>query len=378
MNEEIKKRFEGELDQAGLDFMAEVDRTLPQKLYTGKRVKAYVVAVNANEVVVDLGAKQSGYIPADEIGGEPGLTPDMIVKPGDEIDCIVTKVNDAEGVIHLSKKDVDSELGFEKLQVAHNNDAVVEGYVAAVVNSGLIVIYEGTRVFVPASQSGIPRGGDLGTLLKKTVGFKVIEVNEQRKRLVGSIRAASRMENDAVRTKFWDEIEVGKKFTGEVKSIESYGVFVDLGGVDGMVHLSELTWKRIKHPKDAVSLGDVLDVCVKSFDPDKRRVSLCAKNPDDNPWAVFAREYQVGTLTKATVVNITPFGAFAQIVPGIDGLIHISQISVERLKNVSDALKIGDEVEVKITEIDEIRERVSISMKALNEPDEVTDNDDGE
>jgi 4-hydroxy-3-methylbut-2-enyl diphosphate reductase len=237
-------------------------------------------------------------------------------------------------------------------------------------------VYEGTRVFVPASQSGVPRGGDLETLLKKTVSFKVIEVNEQRKRLVGSIRAASRMENDAVRTKFWEEIEIGKKFTGEVKSIESYGVFVDLGGVDGMVHLSELSWKRIKHPKDAVKLGDTLDVFVKNFDPEKRRVSLCAKNPDDNPWNKFMSEFEEGSVTKATIVNITPFGAFAQIIPGIDGLIHISQVAGDRVKNVGDILKIGEEVEVQITEIDELRERISLSMKSLLEPADADEADE--
>ena len=365
MNEEIKKAQESQDYDYGIDFMAEVDKTLPQKLYIGKRVKAYVVAVNANEVVVDLGVKQSGYIPASEIGGEPGSTPDMIVKPGDEIDCVVTKVNDAEGVVHLSKKSVDSELGYEKLTVAHNADEAIEGFVEAVVNSGVIVDYEGSKVFIPASQSGVARGGDLGVLLKKKVVFKVIEVNEQRKRLIGSIRAAQRHENAAVRAKFWEEIEVGKKFTGEVKSIENYGVFVDLGGVDGMVHLSELSWKRIKHPKDAVQIGDKLDVFIKGFDPDKKRVSLCAKNPDENPWSKFTSQYAEGDTAKATIVNITPFGAFAQIMPGIDGLVHISQISAQRVTNVNEVVKIGDEVEVKITEIDEDRERISLSIRAL-------------
>ncbi|MCL1831627.1 MAG: bifunctional 4-hydroxy-3-methylbut-2-enyl diphosphate reductase/30S ribosomal protein S1 [Oscillospiraceae bacterium] len=371
MNEEIMRA--NEADAEGAEFMAEVEKTLPQKLYIGKRVKAFVVAVNANEVVVDLGVKQSGYIPADEIGGEPGSNPDDVVKPGDEIDCIVTKVNDAEGVIHLSKKSVDNELGFEKLTVAYNADAVIEGYVAAVVNSGVIVTYEGSRVFIPASQSGVPRGGDLATLLKQTVQFKVIEVNEQRKRLVGSIRAASKNENDAVKAKFWEEIEVGKAFTGEVKSIENYGVFVDLGGVDGMVHLSELSWKRIRHPKDAVSLGDTLSVVVKSFDPEKRRVSLTAKNPDENPWAKFVEAYQEGSIAKATIVNLTQFGAFAQIIPGVDGLIHISQISGERVNNVADVLQVGQEVEVKVTEIDEARERISLSMRAVNAPETAAD-----
>ncbi|MCL1789130.1 MAG: 4-hydroxy-3-methylbut-2-enyl diphosphate reductase [Oscillospiraceae bacterium] len=348
------------LSDGEIDFMAEVDKTF-QKIYTGKRVKACVMSINNNEIVVDLGVKQSGYIPADEIG-------DAEVKLGDEIECIVTKVNDAEGFVHLSKKRIDSELGFEKLVAAYNEQTVLEGLVDSVVNSGVMVTFEGIKIFVPASQSGVPKSGNLETLLKKTVKFKLIEINEQRKRLVGSIRAASRLENDAAREKFWAEIEVGKKFVGEIKSMESYGVFVDLGGVDGMVHLSELTWARVRHPKEAVSIGEKLEVTVKSYDPEKRRVSLSAKDPEANPWTKFINEYSEGLAVKAKVVNITPFGAFAQIIPGIDGLIHISQISGDRIKNVSEKLQVGQEVDVQITEINPDQERVSISIKALLEP----------
>ncbi|MCL1903129.1 MAG: S1 RNA-binding domain-containing protein [Oscillospiraceae bacterium] len=367
MSMEIKNAGELEIGVPGenltdgeIDFMAEVDKTF-QKIYTGKRVKAYVMSINNNEIVVDLGVKQSGYIPADEIG-------DAEIKLGDEIECIVTKVNDAEGFVHLSKKRVDSELGYEKLSAAYNESEVLEGVVDSVVNSGVIIIFEGSRIFVPASQSGVPKSGNLETLLKKTVKFKVIEINEQRKRLVGSIRAANRLENDAAREKFWSEIEVGKRFVGEIKSMESYGVFVDLGGVDGMVHLSELTWARVRHPREVVSIGDKLEVTVKSFDPDKRRVSLIAKDPNENPWIIFDNEYSVGMNVKATVVNITAFGAFARIVPGIDGLIHISQICNDRIKSVNERLQIGQEVEAQITEINLDNKRVSISMKALLEP----------
>jgi 4-hydroxy-3-methylbut-2-enyl diphosphate reductase len=361
MNEELKTVSE---TGAEFDFMAEVDKTFPAKIYAGRRVKALVVAVRKNEIVVDMGTKHSGYIPADEMGDSEG------VKPGDEIECIVTKVNDAEGFVLLSKKQIDSQLGYEKLAAAYESGEALDGYVASVVNSGVIVTYEGTRIFVPASQSGVPKDGKLEELLKKTVKFKVIEVNEQRKRLVGSIRQASRVENDAAKAKFWEEIEVGKTYVGEIKSMESYGVFVDLGGVDGMVHLSELTWKRVKHPKDAVAIGDKLEVAVKSYDPEKRRVSLTAKNPDENPWTKFMDEYTVGSVAKVTIVNITPFGAFAQIIPGIDGLIHISQVSRERIKSVSEVLQVGQEVEAQITEIDADKERVSISVKALLEPEE--------
>ena len=363
----------GELDinetvaNGDFDFMAEVEKTF-QKIHTGKRVKAYVMSINSNEIVVDLGVKQSGYIPADEVGDAP-------IALGDEIECIVTKVNDAEGFVYLSKKRIDSALGFEKLAAAYESGEVLEGKVDAVVNGGVIVVYEGSRIFIPASQSSVPKTGNLDVLLKQTVKFKIIEINEQRKRLVGSIKAASRLENDAVREKFWAEIEIGKRFTGEIKSMESYGVFVDLGGVDGMVHLSELTWERVRHPKEVVSIGETLNVVVKDFDPEKRRVSLSAKDPDGNPWTKFIEEYSEGMTVKAVVMNITPFGAFARIVPGIDGLIHISQITNARINNVHEALKTGQEVEAQITEINSDQERVSLSMKALLEPDDTSVDD---
>jgi 4-hydroxy-3-methylbut-2-enyl diphosphate reductase len=346
-----------------IDFLAEVDKTF-KKIYVGNRVRAYVVAVHNTELVVDIGTKHSGYIPVDE------LSPTDVVKPGDEIECVVTSINDSEGIIYLSKKKVDAALGVEKLAAAKENNDTLEGVVNAVVKGGLIVIYHGARVFIPASQSGVPRTGKLEDLLKKKVEFKVIEVNETRGRVVGSIKLAQKEKSDAVREKFWSEIEIGKKYIGEVKSMESYGVFVDLGGVDGMVHSTELTWNRIKHPKEIVNIGDKLEVYVKAFDPEKKRVSLGAKDPNDDPWAKFLAEFAVGDTVKAQVVSLTPFGAFAQIIPGVDGLIHISQISKDRVTNVAQFINPGDVVEVKITEIDTEKSRVSLSMKALNEEEE--------
>lgn len=366
-------------EEMDIDFMAEVDKTF-KRVYIGNRVKAYVVSVNNTEAVVDIGTKHSGYIPADELTATPGLLPKDVVKPGDEIDCIVTSINDQEGVVYLSKKRVDADAGLEKLSEACKNNTTVTGVVSSVIKGGVIVTCEGSRVFVPASHTGIPRGKrteqpeseeelkkKLETLLKKEVKLKIIEVAENRGRVVGSIKNAAKEESDALKEKFWSEIEVGKRYTGEVKSIESYGVFVDLGGVDGMVHASELTWNRIKHPKEVVSVGDKLDVYVKSFDPEKKRVSLGAKDPNDNPWTKFLAEFAVGDIVKAQVVSITPFGAFAQIIPGVDGLIHISQIALERVTNVAQHLTVGQVVEAKITEIDEEKSRVSLSIKELLE-----------
>lgn len=353
-------------NEEGFDFMAEVDKTF-KKVYIGNRVKALVVAVNKNEAVVDLGTKHSGYIPASELSQDPNAVPSDVVKVGDEIEAIVTAVNDAEGTVTLSKKKVDSVLGVEKLAAAMEANETLEGEVSSVVKGGVIIISNGTRVFIPASQTGVPKDGKLEELLKKTVPFKVIEVTEARGRVVGSIRQAKKEANDAAKAKFWENIEVGQKFTGEVKSIESYGVFVDLGGVDGMVHSSELTWNRIKHPREIVKIGDKLDVYVKSFDPEKKRVSLGCKKEEDNPWNKFVAEYHEGDVVDVTIVSITPFGAFAQIIPGVDGLIHISQISTERINNVAQVLSIGDEVKVKIIEINEEQNRVSLSIRALKE-----------
>lgn len=379
-------------DEMDIDFMAEVDKTF-KRVYIGNRVKAYVVSVNNTEAVVDIGTKHSGYIPADELTATPGMLPKDVVKPGDEIDCVVTQINDQDGVVYLSKKRVDAAAGLEKLSEAFNANATVTGVVTSVIKGGVIVTCEGTRVFVPASHTGIPRGkkGEqpetpeelakkLETLLKKEVKLKIIEVAEGRGRVVGSIRNAVKEESDALRAKFWSEIEVGKKYVGEVKSMESYGVFVDLGGVDGMVHSSELTWNRIKHPKEVVSVGDKLEVYVKSYDPEKKRVSLGAKNPDDNPWTKFLSEFNVGDIVKAQVVSTTPFGAFAQIIPGVDGLIHISQISLERVTNVAQYLTVGEVVEAKITEIDQEKNRVSLSIKELLEENaaEEAEETDGE
>ncbi len=361
MNEEIKTTIENEEDFAAL-----LDQSF-RRVYTNNRVKATVVGINKNEAVVDLGIKQTGYIPLDELTNDPNATVADVVSIGDEIDAIVTKVDDSNGVIFLSKKRVDSALGMEKIAASKEANETLEGVVSAAVKGGVIVITNGTRVFIPASQTGVPRSGKLEDLVKKTVQFKVIEINEQRGRVVGSIRQANREVRDAEKAKFWESIEVGQKFEGEVRSIEDYGVFVDIGAVDGLVRTSELTWNRVGHPKDIVNVGDKITVIVKSYDPEKKRVSLSAKDPDENPWTKFVADYAVDDVIKATIVSITEFGAFAQIIPGVDGLIHISQISTQRVTNIASVLTVGQEVDVKIIDIDTDKSRVSLSMKALME-----------
>lgn len=348
------------------NFEEELNATF-KKIYTGQRVKGYITSVNDAEAVVDVGTKHTGYVTLSELTDDPGLKPADVVKPGEEVELFVLKVNDAEGIVHLSKKKIDAMVGFDKIVKAKENDEILDGTVSSVVKGGVIVMYEGTRVFIPASQATVHRGDKLEELIKQPVKFKIIDVNEQRGKAVGSIRTVFTAEKSAAKAKFWDSVQIGDVFKGEVKSLTTYGAFVDLGGIDGMVHISELSWNKIKHPSEAVNVGDVIEVFVKALDRDADRISLGYKKDEDNPWIKFAEEYKLGDVVKANVVSITPFGAFAQIAYGIDGLIHISQIADKRVTNVKDVLSIGDEVEAKITEIDVDKKRVSMSIRALIE-----------
>ncbi len=352
------------------DFAKAVDESF-KRIYTGNRVKGYITAVNDAEAIVDVGTKHTGYVPLSELTDNPALKPKDVVKVGDEVDLIVIKINDAEGIVTLSKKKVDAMVGFDKVIKAKENGDVLTGTVISVVKGGVIVTSEGARIFVPASQATLRRDDKLEELVNKEVQFKVIEVNEQRGRAVGSIKEVAKAQKNEAQAKFWESVNVGDTFKGQVKSVTDFGVFVDLGGIDGMVHRTELSWTRIKHPSDVCKVGDVLEVYIKDLDKEKNRISLGYRKAEDNPWEVFKAQYNVGDVVKATVVSVTPFGAFAQIIPGIDGLIHISQIANQRVDKVADLLSVGQEVEAKITEIDAESQRISISMRALLPEEEV-------
>lgn len=349
-----------------LDFAKLFEQSLEtEKLYNGKRVKGIVTTVAPNEIHVDIGAKQAGIVPADELTDSPDLKPADIVKKGDEIDLVVLKVNDQEGVVTLSKKRCDALAGFEDIKKAFEEDAVLTGVVTNVVKGGILVLSNHTKVFIPASQVSDKRVEDLNTLLKQEVSFKILEVNEKRGRALGSVRAVLNAEKKAKEDEFWNNVEIGKHYTGEVKSLTSYGAFVDLGGVDGMIHITELAWTKVKHPSEVVNVGDVVEVYVKDLDPEKRRISLGYKKSEDNPWEIFKRDYQIGDVVTVKIVSFTNYGAFATIIPGIDGLIHISQIANQRVEKIDDILEIGQEVEAKIIDINFDAKRVSLSMRAL-------------
>ena len=349
-----------------IDFAQALDESF-KKIHTGEKVKGTVVAVNNTEAIVDLGTKHTGYVALDDLTDDSTKKPGDIVSVGDEIDLIVIKVNDAEGTVALSKRKVDEQAGYENILKAKEEGTVLEGVVQHVVNKGVTLTVQGVRVFIPASLTGLPRGAELEQLLKQKVEFIVIEVTEGRKRAVGSIKAVQNAKKAEAQAKFWETVKVGDVFTGKVKSLTSFGAFVDLGGIDGMVHISELSWKRIKHPSEVVSVGDTLEVYIKDLDREANRISLGFKKAEDNPWEIFKANYKVGDVVKATIVSITNFGAFAQIIDGVDGLIHISQIADRKVENVKDVLSVGDVVDVKIIDIDTESKRISISIRALLE-----------
>ena len=334
----------------------------------GEKVQATVMVVKDTEIVVSVGSKHTGFVSSEELSDDPSVKPADIVKVGDEITLKVLHVNDADGTMTLSKKKVDAEKNFQVVEEAAGTDEILEGTVVEVVKGGVIVVTDGVRVFIPASQATASRNEALEGLLKQNVKFRVLEVNAQRKRAIGSIKSVLNEERKARQAAFWENVEVGQVFEGKVKSLTSYGAFVDLGGVDGMVHVSELSWLRVAKPADVVSVGDTLEVFVKDVDKEAKKISLGYKKEEDNPWEILRRDYPVGTVAKAKIVSMTAFGAFANLIPGIDGLIHISQISYERVAKPEDVLSVGQEVDVKITDIDFDKHRVSFSIKALLEP----------
>ena len=359
MSEELNNVME--IEESFADMLERSIKTLN----TGDKVVGVVTGITNTEVNVDLGTKHAGYIPLSELTDDPSLKVEDIVKIGDEIETYVMRVNDMEGVATLSKKRLDTVKNWDTIEAAVEEKTVMEGVVTEDNKGGVVVNVKGIRVFVPASQTGMPRGADLSEMLKERVQLRITEVNRSRRRVVGSIRAVAAEARAAKAAEVWEGIEVGKKYEGTVKSLTSYGAFVDIGGVDGMVHVSELSWSRIKNAAEVVSVGDAVSVYVISFDPEKKKISLGMKDHSQDPWSVFTSTYEVGSVASVRVVKLMTFGAFAEIVPGVDGLIHISQIADHRIEKPGDVLEEGQVVDVKVTDIDMDRKKVSLSIRAL-------------
>ena len=354
MSEEIR-------DDMSFEEMLAASEAKP--LYAGKIVKAKVISVSPTECVVGIdGSKHTGIVKLSEMSHDPNAKMEDLVKVDDELDLVVVKTNDQEGVDTLSRVRFEAQKGMKDVSEAAENGTVMEGDVMEANKGGVVVNVKGVRVFVPRSQATMRRDEDYTKLVGQHVKLVITECAGRK--IVGSINKVTAEENKAKRDEFWKNVEVDKQYTGVVKSLTSYGAFVDVGGVDGLCHISELSWNNIKHPSEVVKVGDEIEVYVKSYDPENQKVSLGYKKEEDNPWVKLENEVPVGTEFTAPVVSITKFGAFVRIMPGIDGLVHISEISNERVNKVSDVLKVGDEVRVKLTAVDFDRKRISLSMKA--------------
>ncbi len=390
----------------GENFAALLEESFKNSNTNGKVVEGIVVGIAPSEIYVDVGRKQSGVVVLEELTDNPNLSPADCVKVGDKLDLMILRTNDQEGYIYLSKRILDSSRAWEEIKAAapkivnrsrrkdddgedvfhaddENTEAAPEvvetvqeqdvepivftGYVTEVVKGGVIASYKGVRVFIPASQATASRDDKLEDLLKKEVQFIVLEVNPGRHRAVGSVRAVLNKARKAQEKAFWENIEDGQTFTGTVKSLTNFGAFVDLGAVDGMIHISELSWSRVKHPSEVVNTGDVVEVFVKHVDKEKKKISLGYRRTEDNPWEILREKYPVGTVIEAPVVGTPAFGAFVRILPGIDGLVHISQLSTNHVNTPTEVVKEGDLVRAVITEVDFDKKRVSLSIRKLLE-----------
>lgn len=352
------------LMEEDIDFAQALESSI-RMIRNGQRVTGIVSSINGTEVQIDLGVKHSGIIPLDEFEHD-----DKPVAVGDEVNAIVVKVNDAEGTALLSKKSLDFEKIIDTIQKAYDEKEILTGKVSDVVKGGVVIDMKKMRVFVPASQATISKNADLEELRGQEVNFKIIEFdnsNPKRRKIIGSIRSVLVEEKRKAQAELWESIVPGNVYEGTVKSLTEFGAFIDIGGVDGLCHITNLTWKKVRKAEEAVAVGDKIMVKVKSVDPEKKRISLTAKDLIQNPWDAFLENYTVGEEIEVTVSKVMPYGAFATINDGVDGLIHISQLADHRVNNVSDVVAEGDTVKVKIVEIDTENKKVSLSIRALAE-----------
>ena len=362
MSEEIKN--------TGAESFEELLEQSLKTLHNGEKVTGIVTKINSTDVSVDLGVKQAGYIPFVELSDDPNYDVAANIKVGDEVEAFVVRVNDVEGYVMLSKKRLDAVKNWEKLEALVESKEVVSGTIVEQNKGGVVATVMGIRVFIPASQTGMPRGAEFESMLKTEQKLRITEINRQRRRVVGSIREAASEARREASQKIWETIAVGNVYQGIVKSFTSYGAFVDIGGVDGMVHISELSWNHIKHPSEVLTIGQEVEVNVIGLDTEKKKISLGYRKDCENPWNKFMDTYSVGDVANVKIVKFMPFGAFAQILPGVDGLIHISQIADRRIGKPEDVLAEGQEVQVKITEVDAENKRISLSIRALLETSE--------
>jgi len=370
IEEVIKKMSEFNTQENEMSFKEAFESSLVT-LETGQIVTGKIIGFNNSEVYVDMGFKSDGIIKMEEFTDDPDFKPEASLKIGEEIQVFVVRVNDGEGNVLLSKKKVEAIKGWDKIEEAFENKTALKAKVVEITNGGVIANASGIRIFIPASQISDRYVKDLNEFQKQTLNVRIIEYNKQKRKVVGSQRVILEEEKAKQANDVWDMIETGKKFNGVVKSLTDFGAFVDIGGVDGLIHVSELAWTKIKHPSEVLKVGDSVEVTINEFDKDKKRISLGYRKAEENPWYKADERFKVGDIIKVKVVRMVPFGAFVELGKGIDGLVHISQISNVRIAKPGDVLEIGMEVEAKITEFNMETKKIGLSIKEVNPIDPV-------
>lgn len=352
------------------DEMMEAIESSFKRINRGEVLKGTVLYVTNNEVMVNINYKSDGIITRDELSKDGDVNPKDLFKVGDEIDVFVVKLDDGEGNVVLSAKRVGFIKDWEVLEESFKNEEIVEAKVINAVKGGLTVMVNSVNGFMPASQISMNYVSDLNQFKGKTLRAKIIDFDIQKRRMILSRKAIEKTESDSKRKALWETIEVGKTLAGTVQRLTDFGAFVDLGGIDGLIHISDLAWFRVKHPSDVLKEGDKVEVKVLAFDMDKNRISLGLKQTTEEPWEVFVRDYKVGDILEGEIVNILDFGAFVRVIKGVDGLLHVSQISKQHVEKPSDVLKLGQKLMVKITEINEADKKISLSAKDAMEDSE--------
>ncbi|MBC9224847.1 30S ribosomal protein S1 [Aeromicrobium sp. 636] len=353
------------------DFLAAIDKTI-KYFNDGDIVDGTIVKVDRDEVLLDIGYKTEGVIPSRELSIKHDVDPNEVVQVGDLVEALVLQKEDKEGRLILSKKRAQYERAWGDIEKIKEEDGVVEGTVIEVVKGGLIMDI-GLRGFLPASLVEMRRVRDLDPYIGQKLEAKIIELDKNRNNVVLSRRAWLEQTQSAVRQNFLNELKKGQVRKGVISSIVNFGAFVDLGGVDGLVHVSELSWKHIDHPNEVVQVGDEVTVEVLEVDLERERVSLSLKATQEDPWQHFARTHQIGQIVPGKVTKLVPFGAFVRVEEGIEGLVHISELAERHVEIPEQVVQIGDQVMVKIIDIDLERRRISLSLKQANETEVATD-----
>ncbi|HVE76024.1 MAG TPA: 30S ribosomal protein S1 [Actinomycetota bacterium] len=343
------------------ELMAAIDATI-KPFSDGDLVSGTIVKIDKEEVLVDIGYKSEGVIPARELSIRNDVDPSEIVKIGEQIEALVLQKEDKEGRLILSKKRASYERAWGRIEDIKRAGGVVNGTVIEQVKGGLIVDI-GLRGFLPASLVDLRRVRDLQSFVGKEIECKIIELDKNRNNVVLSRRAFLEETHSEQRKEFLENLKPGEKRTGVVSSIVNFGAFVDLGGVDGLIHVSELSWKHVDHPTEVVQVGEEIEVEVLNVELERDRVSLSLKNTQEDPWQAFARSHSAGDVVKGKVTKLVPFGAFVQVADGIEGLVHISELSEGHIELPDQVVQLDEEAEVKIIDVDLERRRISLSLK---------------